>query len=71
MAAPVRVRVKVLPGGKVEELEIGKGSRVADMVRRLGLTVSGVVVLREGSPVPEDEAVEEGEYTILLAASGG
>ena len=71
MATTVRVRVRVLPGGRAEELELNKGSRVADMVARLGLTLSGVVVLRDGSPVPEDEAVEEGEYTVLLAASGG
>ncbi len=71
MTGSVKVRVRVLPGGRVEELELARGSRVADIVARLGLAVSGVVVLREGSPVPEDEVVEEGEYTVLLAASGG
>ncbi len=71
MPDTVRVRVRVIPGGRLEDLELEPGSKVADMVERLGLALSGVVVLRDGSPLPEDEVVEEGEYTVLLAASGG
>ncbi|BCS93879.1 Small archaeal modifier protein 2 [Metallosphaera sp. J1] len=62
-----------LPREKREkEVELNPNSTVRDLVRKLGLTVQGSVVLRDGVPLLEDEKVKDGEkLTVVQTASGG
>ncbi len=67
----VRVRVR-LPGGETRVLEVERGSRIADIVRRLGLIVEEVVVALDGEIVPEDERVyRESRIDVYSVVSGG
>ncbi|MEM1859935.1 MAG: MoaD/ThiS family protein [Metallosphaera sp.] len=62
-----------LPREKREkEVELNPKSTVRDLVRKLGLTVQGSGVVRDGVPLLEDERIKEGEkLTVVQTASGG
>lgn len=69
--AGVRVTVR-LPRGEVRVLEVKRGVRVADVLRRLGLVVEEVVVAVDGEIVPEDERIfEDVRVDVYSVVSGG
>ncbi|MGC9105031.1 MAG: thiamine biosynthesis protein ThiS [Thermoprotei archaeon] len=67
----VRVRVNLVRQGKVVELEMPEGSKVRDLIKRLGFSTQGVVVTKDSVPLLEDEALTPGEFTVFQVASGG
>ena len=68
----VRLQVKLLPGEETFELEFPGKVRVEELVRRLGFPVEGVVVVKDGDVIPEDEVLsEDGQLTVYLTSSGG
>lgn len=53
-------------------LEVSEGSTVKDIVDRLDHHIDSVIVVNEGSPVPLDEEVEEGQnLKVISVVSGG
>ncbi|QKQ99585.1 thiamine biosynthesis protein ThiS [Metallosphaera tengchongensis] len=62
-----------LPRDKKERtIELDKELTVRALVKKLGLTVQGSVVLRDGVPLLEDEVVKDGDrLTVFQTASGG
>jgi sulfur carrier protein ThiS len=48
-----------------------EGSRVRDLIKRLGYPTTGVVVTRDSRPLLEDEVLTEGELNLFQVASGG
>ena len=48
------------------------GSTGVDMIKQLGLTTSSVLLLANGSPVPDDDELDgDTEYTVIVVMSGG
>lgn len=48
------------------------GDRVMDLLDRAGVHMDGVLVFREGIPIPLDEGVELNDrLTVVKVASGG
>jgi sulfur carrier protein len=68
------VKVKVYLARQKEERVVSLDDRatVRDLIKILGLRVQGVVVLKDGVPVLEEERLKEGDnLTVVLTASGG
>ena len=53
------------------ELEVPPGATARDVLLRLGQSVDGTVVVRGGTPIPETEAVADGDRLLLLSAFSG
>ena len=68
----VRVRVKLVRRDEEFELEVEKGSKVEDVLRRLGLNPGEYVTVLNGEVVPEDETIDEpAELKLVPVVSGG
>lgn len=68
------MKVKVYLARQKEERVFSLDDRatVRDLIKILGLRVQGVVVLKDGVPVLEEERLKEGDnLTVVLTASGG
>ena len=66
------VRIRLVPEGEERVLEASGRLRVGDLLRRLGLSIEGVVVIRDGTPLTEDDYVEPGdEVEVVRVLSGG
>jgi len=59
-------------GGENLSLDIASGDRVMDLLDGIGVPLDGVLVFREGTPVPLDMEVEAGMVLkVIRVASGG
>lgn len=68
----MKVEVTLVRENITKSIELPNNSRVRDLIKRLGYNVQGVVVLRNNTPIVEDEKLQDGEkLTIILTASGG
>jgi sulfur carrier protein ThiS len=68
----MKVSVSTVPRGEQGERELPEGARAQDLVRRMGLPIAAVLVLRSGRPIPIDEHLEDGdELKVVYVASGG
>ncbi len=56
---------------KERVVEVEKGKSYADVMLDLGINPETVIVIRDSTPVPIDEKVEEGEITVMRVISGG
>ena len=68
----MKIKVKIVPRNVKQEVEVKDGSTAADLLRIMKLRPDGFIVLRNNTPIPIDEVVNEGqELTLLQVASGG
>ncbi|AWR93413.1 MoaD/ThiS family protein [Acidianus brierleyi] len=68
----MKVKVKLVRENTEKNVELNDKSSVKDLLRLLGYNVQGVVVLKDGIPIIEDEKIHDGDsFTIFLTASGG
>ena len=66
------VRVRLVPGGRVEEVRVEGRVRVRDLLGMLGLSPEEAVVIVGGRPLTEDEYVEDGSTVeVVRVLSGG
>ena len=65
------VKVKLLPEGKIVEVDLPESAKVRDLLRSLGLSSESHVVLVNGMPVPESERIGSGEVVVVRVLSGG
>jgi|GEM_PF-1473619 len=70
------LKVKILAGEEEERrIEVSNGDTYENVLEKLKLNPVEVVVLRDGTPVPEDEKVDvnntKGAITIIRIVSGG
>lgn len=68
----MKVEVTMVRENVTKIVELPDNSRVKELVKRLGYTIQGVVVLRNNLPIVEDEKLNDGDkLTVILTASGG
>ena len=68
----MKVEVSLARENITKSLEVPDHYKVKDLLKQLGYTVQGTVVLRNGIPIIEDEKIKDGDkLTIILTASGG
>ena len=68
----MKVEVNLVRENITKSLEVPDNYRVRDLLKQLGYTIQGTVVLRNGTPILEDEKIKDGDkLTIILTASGG
>jgi sulfur carrier protein len=68
----MKVEVNLARENITKSLDIPDYYRVRDLLKYLGYTIQGTVVLRNGIPIIEDEKIKDGDkLTIVLTASGG
>ena len=76
MRTHFRLNVKILADNKEEKsIEVLQEDTYGNVLEKLGLNPEEVVVLRNGTPVPEDEEVDshngERDITVIRIVSGG
>ncbi len=68
----MQVKVKLVRENLEKSVELNDKSSVKDLLKMLGYNIQGVVVLKDGMPIIEDEKIHDGDsFTIFLTASGG
>jgi sulfur carrier protein ThiS len=68
----MRVHVTTVPQGGKETRELPEGSTASDLVRSLGLPTAACLVIRDGTPIPIDDPMAEGDkLEVIYVASGG
>ncbi len=68
----MKVKVVLIPENSEKELEIPEGSKVLDVLKKLGLNRETHVVKLNGEIVVEEESVREGDVLeIIRVVSGG
>lgn len=68
----MKVKARLIPGGKTKTLELKRGAVAEDVVRLLGMNRETIVVRRGGKPIPECEPLADGDLLeIITVISGG
>lgn len=68
----MKIKAKLIPGGKTKTLELKRGAVAEEVVRLLGMNRETVVVRRGGNPIPECEPLANGDLLeIITVISGG
>ncbi len=68
----MQLRVRVLPAGQNQTLNLEEGANPLRLMDVLSLNPDAHLVLREGRPIPADSTLEEGdEISIVTVISGG
>ena len=68
----MKIKVKISRTNKEKEIQLEKGSTVIDLLNKLKIKPDTVVVMRNKSPIPIDDTLDEKqEIMILQVFSGG
>ncbi len=68
----MKVKARLIPGGKTKTLELKKGAVAEDAVRLLGMNRETIVVRKRGLPIPECEPLANGDLLeVITVISGG
>ena len=68
----MKINVKLVPRNISQEVEVKKGTTVTGLLRQLHLRPDAVIVLRNNTPIPEDDSLnDDQELCIVQVASGG
>ncbi len=68
----MKVKARIIPGGKTKTLELKKGATAEEAIRLLGMNRETVVVRKKGTPIPECEPLANGDLLeIVTVISGG
>ena len=68
----MRVDVELHPGTVRRAVDLPAEATGLDLVRALGLAPDAHLLVREGTPIPEDEALRDGErIRVVAVVSGG
>ncbi len=69
----VKITFKFLGGFpyKIKEIESEMGRRYSDILEEIGINPETVVIVKNSTPIPVDEEIEEGEVKVLRVISGG
>ncbi len=69
---PMRVQVRLLPGGEDEFLEMEPEANALQLLDRLELSPDAHIILRDGRPLPVDALLADGdELDVVTVISGG
>ncbi|MEM0173234.1 MAG: MoaD/ThiS family protein [Sulfolobaceae archaeon] len=68
----MKVKVKLIRERTEKVIELPDNSTVKDALRKLGYSTQSVVVVKDGSPIVEEEKLRDNdEIVVYLIASGG
>jgi sulfur carrier protein ThiS len=68
----MKIKVKIVPRNVQQEVDVKKGSTVAELLRLMQLRPDAFIILKNNSPIPIDEIVDGNqELCLLQVASGG
>ncbi len=68
-----RIKLKFVGGFdiKEKELEVEEGTRYSEVLSSLGINPETVVLVKDNTPIPIDDFVEDGEVVVMRVISGG
>ena len=68
----MRIEVELHPGRTERLIDLPPDARGLDLVKSLGLAPDVHILVRGGTPIPEDEALRDGErIRVVAVVSGG
>ncbi len=68
-----KIKLKFVGGFdiKEKELEVEDGKRYSEVLKGLGINPETVVLIKDNTPIPTDDFVEDGEIIVMRVISGG
>jgi len=70
-----KIKLKFVGGFDIREkeleLEVEEGTRYSEILSKLGINPETVVLVKDNTPIPIDDFVEEGEVVVMRVISGG
>lgn len=68
----MRITAELLPARERRAVDLGPDATGMDLVRALGLSPDVHILVRDDTPIPEDEPLREGEtIRVISVVSGG
>ena len=68
----MKITVTMVPSKTNKEIKIPKGSTVTDLLEKMQLKPDTVIVLRENTPIPIDDILNnDQQLQVIQVASGG
>jgi sulfur carrier protein ThiS len=68
----LKIKVRIPKTNNVREIQIKKGSTVADLLKNLNIKPDTVIAMSKNMPIPVDDTLNENqEITIIHVSSGG
>ncbi|MDH7517959.1 MAG: MoaD/ThiS family protein [Candidatus Thermoplasmatota archaeon] len=68
----MKIKVRIPKTNNVREIQIKKGSTVADLLKNLNIKPDTVIAMSKNMPIPVDDTLNENqEITIIHVSSGG
>ena len=72
LSIQLKIKIKILPKNITNEIEINKGVKIFDILKNLDLKPDNIIILRNNTPVPVDDIIDDyQELTLIYVASGG
>jgi len=72
LSIQLKIKIKILPKNITNEIEINKGVKIFDILKNLDLKPDNIIILRNNTPVPVDDIIDDDqELTLIYVASGG
>jgi len=68
----VKIKARITRTNNTKEIDMKKGSKVINILERLDIKPDTTIVMKNKSPIPIDDDLNEGDdLTIILVSSGG
>lgn len=68
----LKIHITILPKNLKQIVDIKKGQTISDLLKKLNLHPDNIIILRDNTPVPDDEVItDDKEFTLIEVASGG
>ena len=68
----MKIKARITRTNNTKEIDMKKGSKVINILERLDIKPDTTIVMKNKSPIPIDDDLNEGDdLTIILVSSGG
>jgi thiamine biosynthesis protein ThiS len=68
----VKISAKILRTNNTKEIDLKKDSTVNDLLEKLNLKPDTLIVMRNNTPIPIDDIINDGDkFEIIQVSSGG
>ena len=67
----MNIKVNIISQNKIKNINIDYNSKVIDLLKKINLKPDIVIVLRDNTPIPVDEQLENNEKISIIEVSSG
>ena len=67
----LKITAKILRTDNTKEIDLKKDSTVTDLLEKLNLKPDTLIVMRNNSPIPIDDIINDGDKLEIIQVSSG